>query len=180
MKEVADGCFQQLYGEIVRSMLERYPWQMKDGGEDIIPTPEEAAVHREAVIVKLEAMGYDVGYRLAEKEARDISRMLEPLDVIKFVCKDFWIAIFKKQIDKLQTNHRGVFVVQDFSFRWLAGISAATEKETREMALLFLVFPCGLIRGALANLGLTAIVNGDIPDVRVLPGCLFNIKIKQG
>lgn len=32
--------------------------------------------------------------------------MLEPLDVIKFVCKDFWIAIFKKQIDKLQTNHR--------------------------------------------------------------------------
>lgn len=32
--------------------------------------------------------------------------MLEPLDVIKFICKDFWIAIFKKQIDKLQTNHR--------------------------------------------------------------------------
>lgn len=32
--------------------------------------------------------------------------MLEPLDVIKFVCKDFWILIFKKQIDKLQTNHR--------------------------------------------------------------------------
>lgn len=106
--------------------------------------------------------------------------MLEPLDVIKFVCKDFWIAIFKKQIDKLQTNHRGVFVVQDFSFRWLAGISAATEQETREMALLFLVFPCGMIRGALANLGLTAIVNADVPDVRALPGCLFNIKIKQG
>ncbi len=32
--------------------------------------------------------------------------MSEPLDVIKFVCKDFWILIFKKQIDKLQTNHR--------------------------------------------------------------------------
>ncbi|KAL3669788.1 hypothetical protein V7S43_005167 [Phytophthora oleae] len=179
MKEVADGCFQQLYGEIVRSMLERYPWQV-EGADATTPTAEEEAAHREAVIIKLEAMGYDVGCRFAERAARDRPRMLEPLDVIKFVCKDFWIAMFKKQIDKLQTNHRGVFVVQDFSFRWLAGISAATEQETREMALLFLVFPCGMIRGALANLGLTAIVNADVPDIRALPGCLFNIKIKQG
>ncbi|KAF1792717.1 NO signaling/Golgi transport ligand-binding domain [Phytophthora cactorum] len=41
------------------------------------------------------------------------------------------------------------------------------------MALLFLVFPCGLVRGALANLGLTAIVNADVPDVRALPGCTY-------
>jgi hypothetical protein len=66
---------------------------------------------------------------------------------------------------------QGVFVVQDFSFPWLAGISSDSEQHTKEMALLFLVFPCGLIRGALANLGLTAIVNADVPDVRSLPGC---------
>jgi hypothetical protein len=47
-----------------------------------------------------------VGYRFAERYAKDRPRMPEPLDVIKFVCKDFWILIFKKQIDKLQTNHR--------------------------------------------------------------------------
>ncbi|TDH69327.1 hypothetical protein CCR75_003937 [Bremia lactucae] len=178
MKEVADGCFQQLYGEIVRSVLERYPWQVQSAKATTL-TAEEEAAHRESVVIKLEAMGYDVGCRYAERAARERPRMIEPLDVIKFVCKDFWIAIFKKQIDKLQTNHRGVFVVQDFSFRWLAGISAATDQETREMALLFLVFPCGMIRGALANLGLSAIVNADVPDVRALPGCLFNIKIKQ-
>ncbi|CEG44208.1 Transport protein particle (TRAPP) complex subunit [Plasmopara halstedii] len=178
MKEVADGCFQQLYGEIVRSMLEYQPSQTKD--TNATPTVEEEAAHREAFIIKLEAMGYDVGSRFAERIARDRPRMVESLDVIKFVCKDFWIAIFKKQIDKLQTNHRGVFVVQDFHFRWLAGISAATDEETREKALVFLVFPCGIIRGALANLGLTAIVNADIPDVHALPGCLFNIKLKQG
>ncbi|CAI5734888.1 unnamed protein product [Hyaloperonospora brassicae] len=184
MIEVADGCFQQLYGEIVRSMLERYPWQVHRSDEGatagVSTAEEEAAAHREAVILRLEAMGYDVGCRFAERIARERPRMLEPLDVIKFVCKDFWIAMFAKQIDKLQTNHRGIFVVQDFRFRWLESISAATEQETREMALLFLVFPCGLIRGALANLGLTAIVNADVPDVRALPGCLFNIKIKQG
>lgn len=63
---------------------------------------------------------------------------------------------------------QGVFVVQDFNFRWLASFSSASEQHTKEMALLFLVFPCGLIRGALANLGITAIVNADITT---LPGC---------
>ena len=156
--------------------LARYSWQLQDATNDTngtSPSRDEMAAHRETIIVKLEAMGYDVGYRFAERAARDKPRMLAPLDVIKFVCKEFWIAIFNKQIDKLQTNHRGVFVVQDFSFRWVAGISAATEHEAKEMALLFLVFPCGLIRGALANLGLTAIVNGDVPDVRALPKCTF-------
>lgn len=63
---------------------------------------------------------------------------------------------------------QGVFVVQDFNFRWLASFSAASDQHTKDMALLFLVFPCGLIRGALANLGITAIVNAD---VTTLPGC---------
>lgn len=46
--------------------------------------------------------------------------------------------------------------------------SSSNDQHTRDMALLFLVFPCGVIRGALANLGLTAIVNAD---VTALPGC---------
>jgi hypothetical protein len=44
------------------------------------------------------------------------------------------------------------------------------------MALLFLVFPCGLIRGALANLGITAIVNAD---VTTLPGCTSHSVYRQ-
>lgn len=47
-----------------------------------------------------------IDLRIVYRSAKDRPRMLEPLDVIKFVCKDFWILIFKKQIDKLQTNHR--------------------------------------------------------------------------
>ncbi|KAI9908631.1 hypothetical protein PsorP6_016406 [Peronosclerospora sorghi] len=177
MKDVADSCLQQLYGEIVRSMIERHAREMngsKEGARtETFSCPEDVAAQREAVTMKLEAMGYDVGFRFAEIVSIDKPRMQEPLDVIKFVCKDFWVAMFKKQIDKLQTNHRGVFVVQDFSFRWLTSLSAATELETRDMALLFLVFPCGVIRGALANLGLTGIVNADIPDVHALPGCRY-------
>lgn len=61
-----------------------------------------------------------------------------------------------------------MFVVQDFNFRWLSSFSSSSDQHTKEMALLFLVFPCGLIRGALANLGITAIVNADLTT---LPGC---------
>ncbi|DAZ99940.1 TPA: hypothetical protein N0F65_008747 [Lagenidium giganteum] len=176
MKEVADCCFQQFYGEMVRSLLERYPiesWSgvAADGDAEV------AKSRKEELTIKLEALGYDVGYRFAERHrsAKDRPRMNEALDVIKFVCKDFWISVFKKQIDKLQTNHRGVFVLQDFSFRWLSSFSSTNDQHTKELGLLFLVFPCGIVRGALANLGVTAIVNADIT---ALPGCLFNIKIK--
>ncbi|RHY90024.1 hypothetical protein DYB31_013384 [Aphanomyces astaci] len=117
---------------------------------------------------KLEAFGYDVGYRFVERFSRDRPRLLEPLDVIKFLCKDFWIHIFKKQIDKLQTNHRGVFVLQDFNFRWIQALSGEHDAESKQKALVFLVFPCGLLRGALANLGILAIVNADLNAV---PGC---------
>lgn len=37
---------------------------------------------------------------------KDRPRFLDNLDVVKFICKDFWIALFKKQIDNLKTNHR--------------------------------------------------------------------------
>ena len=28
------------------------------------------------------------------------------MDVIKFLCKDLWTLLFRKQIDNLKTNHR--------------------------------------------------------------------------
>lgn len=38
--------------------------------------------------------------------SKDRSRLGDTLEVIKFICKDFWQAVFKKQVDNLKTNHR--------------------------------------------------------------------------
>lgn len=38
--------------------------------------------------------------------SRDRPRFNDTLDVIKFVCKDLWSLVFRKQIDNLKTNHR--------------------------------------------------------------------------
>lgn len=78
------------------------------------------------------------------------------------------------QIDKLQTNHRGVFVLSDMRFKWLERYSS-DDIASKQAAARLLHFPCGMMRGALANLGVLTIVNADF---NTLPGCTFNIRIK--
>lgn len=41
-----------------------------------------------------------------DRFARDKPRFTDTLDVIKFICKDLWTLVFRKQIDNLKTNHR--------------------------------------------------------------------------
>lgn len=38
--------------------------------------------------------------------SKDKPRLGDTLEIIKFLCKDFWQAVFKKQVDNLKTNHR--------------------------------------------------------------------------
>lgn len=38
--------------------------------------------------------------------SQDRPRFTDTLDVIKFLCKDMWTLVFRKQIDNLKTNHR--------------------------------------------------------------------------
>ncbi|KAG5440094.1 hypothetical protein PCK2_000606, partial [Pneumocystis canis] len=81
---------------------------------------------REAVYDKLELLGFKVGQRLIERFSRDKPRFMEPLDMIKFICKDLWMLLFKKQIDNLKTNHKGVYVLIDHSFPWFLRMSTKT------------------------------------------------------
>ncbi|KAF6256660.1 transport protein particle component-domain-containing protein [Scenedesmus sp. NREL 46B-D3] len=105
----------------------------------------------------LQAVGFRVGRQLAERYSRDKPRMGDTLEVIKFICKDFWQAVFKKQVDNLKTNHRGIYMLQDNNFRWLLRVApaAAAPEGSRpaehlaSLAQPYLELPCGIIRGAL-------------------------------
>ena len=50
-------------------------------------------------------------------------RPITQLDAIKFICKDLWLLVFRKQIDNLKTNHRGIFVLTDHRFQPLSKMS---------------------------------------------------------
>jgi trafficking protein particle complex subunit 6 len=120
-----------------------------------------ASEEEEAIRVRLEALGAHVGANLAERyvvhtpsfEATESNsqslsaergRFTDTLDIIKFLCKDVWTAVWDKQIDNLRTNHRvcslpsslnhicqwcqshqGVYVLQDNAFRPILRISSA-------------------------------------------------------
>jgi hypothetical protein len=43
---------------------------------------------------------------MARRFSRDRPRFNDTLDVIKFLCKDLWTLVFRKQVDNLKTNHR--------------------------------------------------------------------------
>ncbi|RPB25388.1 transport protein particle component [Terfezia boudieri ATCC MYA-4762] len=128
---------------------------------------------REAVFYRLEMLGYRVGLGLAERFSRDRARMVETLDVIKFCCKDLWTIVFRKQIDNLKTNHRGVYVLTDNTFRPFARMSTEAGGAAVIRAQPFLWFPCGVIRGALAALGVNASVQAETTE---LPSAIFKIE----
>ncbi|KAJ1979973.1 hypothetical protein H4R33_005590 [Dimargaris cristalligena] len=129
----------------------------------------------EALYYKVEQVGYRVGQRLAERYSKDRPRLADTLDMVKFVCKDIWTKLFRKQIDNLKTNHRGVYILQDNKFKWLLRMSGddGVVHATKRVAP-YLWFPCGIIRGILANLGVDCTVT--IKDTN-LPQCTFQIKV---
>lgn len=92
--------------------------------------PLDDEEEREAMFYRLETLGYRVGQGLVERRvdsrrfcsflyayfmsrfSRDRTRMVDTLDVIKFICKDLWTIVFRKQIDNLKTNHRVCYYPQ--------------------------------------------------------------------
>lgn len=118
-------------------------------------------------VPKLEHMGYTVGYRIAERLNRDFPRFKDELDVMKFICKEFWSSIFSKQIDVLRTNHQCVYVLHDNRFRFLRKVTCTTQ--FMEDAPKFVTMTCGLLRGALSNFGINAIVTPEIFPESTLP-----------
>ncbi|KAI1777861.1 transport protein particle component [Hypoxylon cercidicola] len=128
---------------------------------------------RDAVFFRLEGLGYRVGLGLVERFSRDRPRFNDTLDAIKFICKDLWMLVFKKQVDNLKTNHRGVYVLTDNAFRPLSRMSTDPGGRAVLRAQPFLWFPCGVVRGALAAMGIAATVQAETSE---LPGAVFQIK----
>ncbi|EEQ32443.1 BET3 family protein [Microsporum canis CBS 113480] len=110
---------------------EREKEKEKDSKSSVAVMDDEE--YREAIYFRLESLGF----------SRDRPRFADNLDVIKFLCKDLWTILFRKQVDNLKTNHR------------------------------YLWFPCGIIRGALASVGIEATVQAESSD---LPLATFQIK----
>nr|CAD2205191.1 unnamed protein product [Meloidogyne enterolobii]CAD2207762.1 unnamed protein product [Meloidogyne enterolobii] len=121
---------------------------------------------------RLEAMGFRVGFVLAEKFSKDMSRFANELDRMKFICKEFWISTFGKGVNKLSTNHQGIYIIQDTDFCTLSPFSDGVQYVSD--CIPFMALPVGIVRGALDNLGICATVT---VHVEKLPSVKFNVQM---
>lgn len=156
-RQVAESCFDFINIEMVDTIFK------------MAERPDIAAT-------KLEALGFSVGQKLAERYATDRTIFHEKIDIIKFVCREFWSNLFQKQVDSLRTNRKGTFVLTDQKLRWITRLSSDTTSKTKMLAEKFVLFPCGIIKGALDLLGIPSSVKAEITSV---PTCTLTITIKS-
>lgn len=182
-REVSETALELLHAEVVTYFLRGHgatafvPPPASDDGD--IPAETEAD-KRDVLAAKrrrFEALGQDVGGRLVERYALDRDRLDHDLDMVKFICKDFWEHAFRKQIDVLRTNHRGLYVLTDNNFRWLRSVSVDGPHPGSSED--YVVFACGLICGALTRLGVKCRVTAELIPMAIAHKCSFNVQVIQ-
>lgn len=126
---------------------------------------------------RVEKYGFKVGKGLAQVITRNRPRLSQQLDIVKFVCKDLWMVVFHKQMDNLKTNHRDTFVLVDNNFPYCLHMSTKMGPENTVLAAApYLWFPCGIIRGFMAALGVQCSVQFDTAQ---LPQVSFQVLIES-
>lgn len=77
-------------------------------------------------------------------------------------------------MDNLRTNHRGVYVLQDNVFKPLLRLSVPNgpnaSEELARLTKIQLALPSGILRGALARLGVTSTV---VAETNQIPQCKY-------
>jgi hypothetical protein len=129
------------------------------------------------VAASLGNAGFEIGKVLGERLSRDKGPMASPLEVMKWICKEFWKCVFCKGIDNLRTNHKGTFVLRDTQFIWTRRlcqnvVGGVERLPNGLLAVDYLVMPCGILRGVLSSFGIDATVTAD---ATALPQCDFTV-----
>ena len=126
---------------------------------------------------EIKAMGYSVGSRIMEIVATEQIWHKEEKETMRFMCKDFWQHLFDKQIDRLRTNNKGVYLLHDINFKWINCTALGPEEENSKslvsrMNSFILKFTSGIIKGALNQIGVPSKVHGEFDNE-----CIFTINL---
>lgn len=162
------------------------------GTVNILDTP---SLPTDEVTIRIETLGYNLGLKIAELllYQNSSTKIIDILDIMKFICRDVWKCFYNKQIDNLRTNHRGTFVLIDNNYKLIsqfsspsvsgvgggganaaaaAAAAASSDHDTLKKSKVYLWFPCGVIRGILMSFGVESNVSAEIT---LFPSVMFNI-----
>ncbi len=87
----------------------------------------------------------------------------ESIDYIKHIAIEVWPFIFRTNIDKVKTEYGGRHDLYIQRFDWISVLSNQdmASKEYQDKIALYLSYICGILRGALATMGLDSQVNAE-------------------
>lgn len=152
---------------------------LSDAGDDkpgTVGILDSADAGSDDVTLRVENYGFDIGLRISELIMFKSSnqKMVDILDIMKFVCRDVWRVLYGKQMSNLRTNHRGTFVLVDNSYKLIETMmSDKGAFDTVNKCKNYLWFPCGVIRGILMSFGIEAEVHAEVNQ---FPSVTFNIQ----
>lgn len=149
---------------------------------EMIPSTIESSrnqkLTQEQINLKLELLGYKLGiklneltlFKLNDQFSKNHEELLSLLDIMKFISKDVWKLLFKKQISNLRTNHRGTFVLVDANFKLIENFDL--NENTMNMINYYLSYVNGVIKGTLKSFGVDSVVSNEVN----FPLVTFNIE----
>lgn len=129
---------------------------------------------------ELKKLGILIGERIISYIVKEHIWLKEPNAVFRFICKEFWLCLFGKYVDRLQSNNRGTYIMFDYKFRWLQSLSMDTsdaiDREIVEKFYNFMLsWVCGVLKGGLKGLGIPTHSEAKVEE----EGCKFTITIKN-
>ncbi|EER31315.1 conserved hypothetical protein [Candida tropicalis MYA-3404] len=162
--------------ETEQTRIDRQLSSIKDDFPGTVNILDSELTDSDEVSIRVETYGYNLGLKIAEVllYKSSGSKVVDILDIMKFVCRDAWRCLYNKQMDNLRTNHRGTFVLVDNNFKLISQLNSSKGmQDTLAKSKVYLWFPCGVIRGILMSFGIESNVTAEITQ---FPAVVFNIQ----
>ena len=149
---IPDISFHLLISEIIRIQSSGSADTDMTSSLNTLDDGQMAAVKR-----KMKTLGNEIGRKSIYYILKDHIWLKEENSILRFICKEFWCYYFGKFVDRLQANNRGIFLLYDYNFKWLArvgeGDSEGNVQAARRYNQAVFSFVAGLIKGGMTGIG---------------------------
>lgn len=95
-----------------------------------------------------------------------IKLIVSDVDKMRFLCKDIWQSLFSRNIDTLQTNHKGTYILHDRVFQWFMNVNAVDKEKEKKLKEVGFTFIENMISGALKRLEMDCTVTSEVKTRR--------------
>ncbi len=116
---------------------------------------------------KIRRLGMSVGEQLVELNTSQMAPFHDALSCLKWIAKDFWTLLFKKNVTHLKTDRKNTFILEDHDFKWIYTVQHDN--------LHYIEFASGLLQGAVSALYSPCTISIQVEHPKVT----FFIKIED-